>query len=159
MYYNVFSLLSPHKKECVYSFEKLETPSSEDALLKVWLRSTCQSTVRSLHIYSYLQIWERIVHFGRGFATIGWNWPNGAGEEDFHNLLLFFTTGIWLLFPMLKRRVVFHLNSLQTLMLCAKFVWKRMKMWKVDNDNDGQGSSGKGCSYNFLIKIFVTIFC
>ena len=45
-------------------------------------------------------------------------------QEDFHNLLLFFTTGIWLLFPMLKRRVVFHLNSLQTLMLCAKFVWK-----------------------------------
>ena len=30
----------------MYSFEKIETPTPEDALLKVWLKSSSQSTVR-----------------------------------------------------------------------------------------------------------------
>ena len=166
---------------------KLESASPRDALLQVWLKLAqwCRRNflffILSMY-FCYLVIispWKRAwpfiwtnlnpLHPRMHCAKFGWNWPSGSREEFFFILSMYFCYLV-IISPW-KRTGPFigtNLNPFYRKMLFAKCGWlkigpvvleKKMKMWKVYDNNNNCNSSGELKIKVTAWKIFAIIFC
>ena len=146
----------------VLHLNKLEFPSSKDALCQVWLK-LAQLFLRRwfLHLSMYFQyfviispgkkmgplIWTNLSpHHPRIYcAKFDWNWSSGSGEIFFLISSMFFR--YFVIISPWKRTGPFiwtNMNSLYPRMVCAKFGWNwpRGSWEEVENrkrlQTDGQ---------------------
>ena len=129
---------------------KLESPSSKDALCQVWLilaqwfwrRGFFNLSIYSLY-FVIISPWKRVgpfiwtnlnpLHPRIIYAMFSWNWPSGYGEEDFLNLSMYFHNSV--IISTWKRAWPFiwsnlnplhiRINSCQVWLKLAHWFWRR----------------------------------